>query len=67
MDSPKYWANLILREIRAATGKRYPDLERSLEDMEVGVLRDFYRMMQDIGQEMMIARKHPMWPGGPRI
>ena len=61
----KYWANLVQREIRVATGRRYPDLEPALEEMEVGALRDFHRLMQDMGTEMAIARK-PMWPGGPR-
>jgi hypothetical protein len=67
MDSPKRVATLVLGEIRRATGKRYPELEKALEGMDVRVLWDFYRLMQDIGQEMMIARKRPMWPGGPRI
>jgi hypothetical protein len=67
MDNPKRVADLVIREIRAATGRRYPELERALEGMEVKVLWDAYRLMQDIGQEMRIARKRPMWPGGPRI
>ena len=65
MDS-KHWAEVVLREIRAATGRRYQELEKVLEGMEVGALRDFHRFMQDIGTEMDMARKRPMWPGGPR-
>jgi len=67
MDNPKHVARLVLGEIRRATGKRYPELEKALEGMEARVLWEFYRMMQDIGHEMTIARKRPMWPGGPRI
>lgn len=62
----KRWAQVVLREIHAATGRRYMELEKALEGMEVGVLRDFHRLMQDVGAEMAIARKRPMWPGGPR-
>lgn len=63
----KHTANIVLREIRLATGRRYPDLEKALEGMEEKVLWDFHRLMQDIGHEMAIARKRPMWPVGPRI
>jgi len=58
----KYLANLVQREIQVATGRRYPDLEPALEEMEVGVLRDFHRLMQDMGLEMQISRKR-LWPG----
>lgn len=62
----KRWAQVVLREIHAATGRRYMELEKALEGMGVMVLRDFHRLMQDIGTEMTIARKRSMWPGGPR-
>lgn len=66
-ESPKYWVDLVVREIRQATGRRYPELEKQLEAMGTPALREFHRFMQDIGTEMMLARKHRMWPGGPRI
>lgn len=67
MEGPRYWADLAVREMRQATGKRYPELEKKLEELGVPALRDFHRFMQDIGYEMMVARKHRLWPGGPRL
>ena len=67
MPDARYWARVLLPEIRRATGRRYPALERELENLPVDVLMDLHRFMQDMGTEMEIARKKGrFWPGGPR-
>lgn len=67
MPDAKYWVRVLIPEINRATGRRYPKLERELENLPVEALMDLHRFLQDVGTEMEIARRRRLWPGGPRI
>jgi hypothetical protein len=67
MDS-KYWARVVHADIHKVSGRNYPHLYGALEEMEVAVLRDLHRLMQDVEQEVMTAKKtYQPFPGGPRM
>jgi hypothetical protein len=48
-------------------GRRYPAVERAIEKMDPEEQRDFERFLRDVDSEILIAKKHRLWPGGPSV
>lgn len=67
-DTPKYWARVLLPEIRRAGKGTYQELERALEQLPVPALRDLNRLLRDMQDKVRDAeRTFRPFPGGPRM
>ena len=64
----KYWARVVGSDIHSLSGRNYQHLFGALEEMDVSVLRDLHRLMQDAQQEVSSAKRTVrMYPGGPKM
>lgn len=64
----RYWADVVRRELYHLDGRRYSELEKALEKMDVQALMDLHRLFQNVQQTISSAKRTvQMWPGGPRM
>ena len=68
MNDPKYWARVIVPEIRRVGIGSFQGLEKELEKMSVHALQDLHRLLRDAQDKLRTAeRTFRPFPGGPRI
>lgn len=59
------WRAIVAR-VRLLTGRRYPHLEREVEEMEPEIRRDFAVFLKDVEQVLAKEKRASRWfPGGP--